>query len=57
MCDEDLKSLVRRLRGRYDELDVVRLDLSIDDQAEFNILGELISFLEDKTGDQGPHKH
>jgi hypothetical protein len=54
MCNDDLGSLVRRLRGCYDELDAVRLELSFDDQAELKVLGELISLL---ARAQEPRKH
>jgi len=58
MSDEDdLDSLVSKLRGRYDELDSVKLELSINDQAELKVLGEIICFLEEKTRAQQPRKH
>jgi len=57
MCDDELNSLVSRLRYRYDELECLRPVLDVSDQAELKVLGEIISFLEDKTHPPEPRKN
>ena len=56
MCDDELDSLVSRLRCRYDELECLRPLLNACDRAELKVLGEIISFLEDKTHPSEPRK-
>jgi len=48
MCEEELKSLVIQLRQRHSEVGKARPRLRAQDRAELKVLGEMISFLDQK---------
>jgi hypothetical protein len=57
MSDNELARLVARLRQRYQFLESLDLELSIEEAAEFKVLGEIISLLEDAVLSKQSSKH
>jgi len=58
MCDNELNSLVIQLRQRHNEVCKARPRLRARDRAELKVLGEIISFLEQKIrSEDGRNRH